>query len=149
MPTLFDDTAYQDIQRRLDALQPDAPRQWGKMSVAQMLEHVARALDMAQGRPPAKQAALGKVIGWIFKPGFVGPKPFQKNGPTGPAFIVTGDPDFAATKARVKTLVQNFHASGEQGCDGNIHGFFGRLTGKEWGVTQYKHLDHHLRQFGK
>jgi hypothetical protein len=27
-------------------------------------------------------------------------------------------------------------------------GFFGRMSGAEWGVTQYKHLDHHLRQFG-
>ena len=29
----------QEIVRRLEALKPDAQRQWGKMSVAQMLEH--------------------------------------------------------------------------------------------------------------
>jgi hypothetical protein len=29
-----------------------------------------------------------------------------------------------------------------------VHGFFGPLSGAEWGVSQYKHVDHHLRQFG-
>ena len=32
--------------------------------------------------------------------------------------------------------------------DGNVHPFFGTLTGKQWGETQYKHVDHHFRQFG-
>jgi hypothetical protein len=62
--------------------------------------------------------------------------------------VIQGDPDFARTKERVKTLLAEFHALGERGCDGNIHGFFGKMTGAEWGVTQFKHLDHHLRQFG-
>jgi len=26
--------------------------------------------------------------------------------------------------------------------------FFGKLSGKEWGELMYKHIDHHLRQFG-
>jgi hypothetical protein len=25
---------------------------------------------------------------------------------------------------------------------------FGRISGRSWGALQYKHLDHHLRQFG-
>jgi hypothetical protein len=25
---------------------------------------------------------------------------------------------------------------------------FGALSGKDWGALSYKHLDHHLRQFG-
>jgi hypothetical protein len=62
--------------------------------------------------------------------------------------VVQGEPDFGRTKERVKTLLGEFHALGEQGCHGNIHGFFGRMTGAEWGVTQFKHMDHHLRQFG-
>jgi DNA-binding response OmpR family regulator len=61
---------------------------------------------------------------------------------------VKGEPEFAAAKARVRSLLDDFHAQGERGCEGRVHGFFGRLTGAEWGITQYKHLDHHLRQFG-
>lgn len=28
------------------------------------------------------------------------------------------------------------------------HAAFGSLSGREWGVLQYRHLDHHFRQFG-
>lgn len=148
METLFNPEAYQEILRRVDSIQPDAQRQWGKMPVAQMLEHNARAVEMAAGKKVSKQAFLGKMIGWMFWKGFVGPKPFQKNGPTGPDFIIRDEPDFDRTKARLRSLLEEFHAIGEQGCDGTIHGFFGPMTGAEWGVTQHKHLDHHLRQFG-
>lgn len=148
MSTLFDPDMYRDIQRRLEGLGADAPRQWGKMTPAQMLEHTARALEMALARPPGRQALLGKLIGWMFRSQFLGPKPFARNAPTGPALVVADHPDFARAKARVRALVDELHAGGERGCDGHVHGFFGRLTGKEWGITQYKHLDHHLRQFG-
>ena len=148
METLFDPAVYGKVLRRVESIQPGSQRQWGKMTVAQMLEHTARALEMAAGKKESKQAFLGKMIGWKFRKGFVGPEPFQRNAPTGPDFVIQGEPDFGRTKERVKTLLGEFHALGEQGCDGNIHGFFGRMTGAEWGVTQFKHMDHHLRQFG-
>jgi hypothetical protein len=148
LKTLFEPGAYQEILGRVESLQPSAPRQWGKMSPAQMLEHLARALEMAAGKTPGEQALLGKLIGWAFWGGFLGPKPFPKNSPTAPSFIVPHEPNFAATKARVVGLLGELQALGEPGCDGKVHLFFGRLTGAEWGATQYKHLDHHLRQFG-
>src|SRR5262249_10258368 len=122
-------------------------RQWGKMSPGQMLEHTARVLEMATGRKPSQQALPGKLIAWMFKKDFVGPKPFGKNAPTGPSFKVQDEPQLEATRAKVKELIRELHAQGEKGCDGRVHAFFGTLTGAEWGVTQYKHVDHHLRQF--
>ena len=148
MTTLFDPVEYDDVVRRLELIGPASARQWGKMTASQMLEHVARALEMAVAKPPMKQAFIGKLIGWAFRSGFVGPKDFPKNSPTGPTLIIKDEPDFARTKARMKTLLAEFHALGERGCEGHIHGFFGTLTGEEWGVTQRKHVDHHLRQFG-
>jgi hypothetical protein len=146
--TLFDAAVYREVMRRVESIQPGSQRQWGKMSVTQMLEHTARALEIGAGKKTTTQAFLGKMIGWIFRKGFVGPQPFSKNSPTSPDFVVQGEPDFGRTKEKLKTLLSEFHALGEDGCDGNIHGFFGRMTGAEWGVTQFKHLDHHLRQFG-
>ncbi len=148
MKSIFDQPAYHEIIERLDHLNPDATRQWGTMSPPQMLEHCARAIEMASGKSPMQQAFLGKMIGWIFKGSFLGEKPFPKNSPTAPDFIIKDEPDFAATKAKLRALTTEIHQLGEAGTDGNIHGFFGRLSGAQWGVTQYKHLDHHLRQFG-
>lgn len=148
METLFNPDTLKTIQARVDALSPSATRQWGKMTVTQMMEHTARALEMAAGKTPSKQALLGKLIGWTVKKRFLGPQPFPKNGPTAPEFIVKDDPAFDETKKRLQALLSEFHSLGERGCDGNVHKFFGPLTGAEWGITQYKHLDHHLRQFG-
>lgn len=147
MESIFDPAVYRAVLRRVETIQPGSQRQWGKMTVTQMLEHTARALEVAAGKRESRQAFVGKTIGWVFRKGFVGPKPFSKNAPTGPGFVVRDEPDFDRTKERLKTLLDEFHALGEQGCDGNIHGFFGRMTGAEWGVSQFKHLDHHLRQF--
>ena len=47
MKSLFDQSTYDEVISRLDRLAPDTARQWGKMSPAQMLEHCARALEMA------------------------------------------------------------------------------------------------------
>ena len=148
MQTLFDPQTHQDVATRVAALRVDSERQWGKMSPAQMLEHTSRVLEMAIGKRPVPQALLGKLIGWMVRKQFVGEKPFSKNGPTGPWLIVKDEPDFAAVQSKATALLREFHELGERGCDGRVHGFFGKMTGAEWGVTQFKHMDHHLRQFG-
>ena len=148
MNSLFDSATHREVVRRVESIRQDSPRLWGKMSPAQMLEHTARALEMATGRKRTKQALIGKLISWAVRKDFVGEKPFGKNGPTGPDFIVHGEPDFQESREKLTALLNEFHGLGVKGCDGNIHGFFGKMTGNEWGVTQYKHMDHHLRQFG-
>ena len=148
MKTIFDSDTLEELFDRLGKLTPDAERQWGKMSPAQMMEHTARALEMATGQKPMQQAFIGKAIGWIFKNKFLGEEPFPKNSPTGPTLIIKDDPNFEPTRERLRALISDFHGLGIGGTDGNIHGFFGPLTGKQWGETQYKHVDHHLRQFG-
>lgn len=148
MKTLFEANTHEEIQDRLGKLTPETERQWGKMSPAQMMEHTAVALEMATGDVPMTQAFIGKAIGWILKGKFLGEQPFPKNSPTGPTLIIKDEPDFEATRQRLAGLITSFHGLGESGTDGNIHGFFGPLTGKQWGETQYKHVDHHLRQFG-
>src|SRR5580692_6607051 len=55
MRNLFEKEAADEVCGRLDKLQPETPRQWGKMDVAQMMAHCSAALDMASGKlsPPA------------------------------------------------------------------------------------------------
>lgn len=148
MKTIFDPETRDELLDRLGKLGPDTTRQWGKMSPSQMMEHTAVALEMATGDVPMKHAFIGKLIGWAFKKKFLREEPFPKNSPTGPTLIIKDEPDFESTRARLKVLITKFHVMGESGTDGNVHGFFGPLNGKQWGETQFKHVDHHLRQFG-
>lgn len=148
MKTLFERTAHDELQERLGKLTAETQREWGKMSPAQMMEHTARALELGIGGAPVKQIFAGKLFSKFFMKEFLGEEPFKKNRPTGPDFIIKHEPEFEPTKERLSALITKFHELGESGTDGNVHKFFGRLTGKQWGVTQYKHVDHHLRQFG-
>ncbi len=49
---------------------------------------------------------------------------------------------------RLSALIDRFAAAGPAGCTTHPHTFFGPLTPQEWAALMYKHLDHHLRQFG-
>jgi hypothetical protein len=147
MRTIYDKDTHAELHARLDRLTPAASREWGKMSPSQMMEHTARAIEMATGEVPMQQHLLGKAIGWMFKGKFLGEQPFSKNMPTGPTLIIADEPEFEATRARLKRLMTDLHTMGPVGTDGNVHGFFGPLKGDEWGICQYKHVDHHLRQF--
>ncbi len=148
MKTLFDKDTHSELHERLGKLTATAERQWGKMSASQMMEHTARAMEMATTDTVMKQALMGKLLGWVFREEFLGEKPFRKNAPTGPDFVIKNEPDFETTRTRLKDVMDKMYILGEAGTDGKVHRFFGRLSGKQWGETQYKHVDHHLRQFG-
>jgi hypothetical protein len=124
MKTIFDSETKAELHERLGKLRPGAERRWGKMSASQMMEHTARALEMAAGHKPMKHHILGKLLGWIWRNEFLGEKPFRQNAPTGPDFIIKDEPDFESTRRRLNDLITEFHGLGEAGTDGNVHGFF-------------------------
>ncbi len=149
MKTMFDAACVDELQRRFAGLQPGSPRHWGKMSPAQMLAHCSKGLEMATGelRPP--RAFIGRIIGRLIKRAALGDdKPMVRNSPTAKELMVEADCEFAAEKARLSGLIDSFAAAGPAACTSHPHAFFGPLNPDEWGILMYKHLDHHLRQFG-
>jgi Protein of unknown function (DUF1569) len=146
--TLFDPASRGSILERLAGLAPSAARQWGKMNAAQMLAHCSAALEVGTGDKPRKQALIGRLLGRFVRASLLGEKPFGKDSPTDPTFVMTGDKDFAAEKSRLAALIGRFSELGPGNAGGQTHSFLGRLSGEEWGVLMRKHLDHHLRQFG-
>ena len=148
MQNLFDSSAKNEILQRLGALTPEAARQWGKMSVPQMLAHCSVALESGTGDKPRPQKLIGKIFAPFVRKGLLGDKPFSKGSPTDPTFVVRDERDFAREKDRLAGLVERFCALGKDEACKQTHSFFGRMTGDEWGRLMYKHLDHHFRQFG-
>jgi hypothetical protein len=88
------------------------------------------------------------LFGKLAKKSVVGEKPFKRNLPTAPSFIVKGEKNFEEEKAKLLELVNTFASGGEKGLTKDPHPFFGAMTPREWDTSQWKHLDHHLRQFG-
>ena len=72
----------------------------------------------------------------------------RRNSPTAPGLIVEGEADLESSRERLLAVLDRFVAGGEQRCTTHPHVFFGAMTPREWSTMMYKHLDHHLRQFG-
>jgi hypothetical protein len=146
---LFQAERVDEIKGRLRQLRPDSSREWGTMGPAQMLAHCSAGIEMAAGeiRPP--RALIGRVIGRAVKRvAFREGEPFRRNSPTSKELVITAAVDFETERKRLSGLIDRFAATGPSGCTDHPHAFFGPLLPDEWAILMYKHLDHHLRQFG-
>ncbi|HVN94422.1 MAG TPA: DUF1569 domain-containing protein [Terracidiphilus sp.] len=149
MESLFDAGCAEGMKQRLSRLKPDQPRQWGKMNAGQMLAHCSKGLRMATGEIRAPRPLMGRILGPIVKPMALREGvPMHKNSPTSRELVIGEPIDFEAERAQLIALIDRFGAAGAAGCTDHPHPFFGRLTADEWSMLMWKHLDHHLRQFG-
>lgn len=148
MKNLFQPEVVDELLSRIDKLQPASPRQWGKMDAAQMMAHCSAALDMALGQLNLPRVLIGRVLGPFVKPLFINEKPFSRNSPTAKELVFADPRDFAREQEQLKLKVRQFHQGGETQCTRHPHPFFGPLSPQDWSRGMYKHLDHHLRQFG-
>jgi hypothetical protein len=148
MKNLFEPETVDEVIARIDKLQPASQRQWGKMDVAQMMAHCSITMDIASGRLNPPRIFIGRLIAPFFKSIYTNDKPFAKNGPTGKELIVVDRRDFAREREQLRVKVRDFYKGGEARCTRHPHPFFGSLSPYAWSRGMYKHLDHHLRQFG-
>ena len=146
--SLFDAAGRAAMIARLDQLRADSPRQWGKMSIGQMLAHCQQPLRVAVGELPLKRSLVGRLFGRMAKKKLLAPEPWKTGMPTAPEFKVTDPREFNAEKAALRALIERFGAGGPSGLTQQPHPFFGPLSSEEWQALQWRHLDHHLRQFG-
>ena len=136
------------ITSRIDNLTAGSQRQWGKMTVAQMLAHCTAALRVANDETHPPRIFIGRILAPFIRKTFFDETPFPKNTPTDKSFIVTDQRDFDNEKKILKEQINKFCTGGEAGVTKHPHSFVGRLTPQQWSIGMYKHLDHHLRQFG-
>lgn len=147
---IFDKQVSNEIISRIQQLTPTTQPHWGKMSVDQMLAHCN--VTYAYTYEPEKFQKpnfLKKFLLKTFVKGIVvSEKPYQKNGRTAPEFIMTGTKDFDYEKIKLIHNITKTQHLGESHFDGLENFSFGKMTGKEWNNMFYKHLNHHLSQFG-
>lgn len=143
---LFDPAVKQDIINRINTLSPASTPIWGKMNVAQMLAHLQFPIGIAFGTQQPKGSFLLRLIGPLFKSKLWDGSPWKQGLPTDPTFITTGtDKDFEKEKAALLGLLNRFS---ESAIVGEKHPIFGKMTKENWSRATWKHIDHHLRQFG-
>jgi hypothetical protein len=149
MKNLFEPTSVQEVKQRIAQLRPDSERRWGKMNPGQALAHCSRAMETALGDTNLPRMLIGRIIGGPVKRMALGnDEPMKRNSPTSPAFVVRDQPDVSIESARLTALIERFAEGGPKGYTTHPHTFFGPMTPDESAILMYKHVDHHLRQFG-
>ncbi|RZJ36058.1 MAG: DUF1569 domain-containing protein [Flavobacterium sp.] len=148
MANIFNIESNVALLERIEILTPASKPLWGKMTVAQMLLHCQKPLDIAEGKLLMKRGLIGWLFGKAAKNDFLNKPEFKKNLPTAKLFKVTAETDFNKEKEALIRQVVKFREEGPSVIKNMEHPFFGVMSIEEWGILQYKHLDHHLRQFG-
>lgn len=148
MQDLFSPAVSGKIVSRMEQLKSTSQPLWGKMNVAQMLAHCQAPLQVALKEKKLKRNLFGILFGKMAKKKLTSGKPFPRNLPTDKSFLVTDERKFEEEKSKLITLINRFTAAGGESISKETHPFFGKMTPEEWGILSYKHLDHHLQQFG-
>lgn len=149
MKSLFNTEVHAEILSRVNQLTDSSKGLWGKMSVSQMLRHCQFPLKIALGDYNNTKGPnpFMKLLMKSFKKNLYNDKPWRQNLPTAKMLKVTDERDFSVEKEKLTVLINDFHQQKDKKV-WDPHPVFGSFTYDQWGQMQYKHLDHHLRQFG-
>lgn len=146
---VFDANVVEEVIGRINRLTPGTQPQWGKMSVDQVLAHLNVPYIMVyENTLPRPNWFMRQVLLTFVKQKVVGPEPYARNTPTAPVFKMVGKKDFEAEKAKLIAYIRRVQKDGAIAFNGKESASFGPLTTQEWNAMFYKHLEHHLTQFG-
>jgi len=149
MKSVFDQNVTAELIDRIEKLKSSTAPQWGKMNASQMLAHCNVTYELVYENIHPKPKGFMKFIMKNFiKKLVVSEKPYGKNGRTAPMFLITDEKNFNQEKTRLINYITKTQQLGESHFDGKESHAFGPLNKTEWNNMFYKHLDHHLTQFG-
>ena len=146
MKSLFEEHTYNEIKSRIHNLNENLQAHWGKMNVGQMAWHCQGPLNIILEKNDygMKPSWLAKLF---FKKSLYNDKPWRKGLPTAKFLKTQEQKDFNDEKAKLEALIDEAYSQRDK-TKWKPHPAFGYFTPQQWGQMQYKHLDHHLRQFG-
>ena len=149
MKNIFAAEVNSELINRINQLSSKSLPKWGKMNVGQMLAHCSVTYELIYESNHKKTKGFKKFLLKNFVKGIVvGEKPYKKNTRTAPAFLITSEKEFEKEKDRLVQYMIKTQQLGRDHFEGKESHSFGPLTSKEWNTMFFKHLDHHLSQFG-
>lgn len=143
--SLYTREVYDTCLRRIDAVTEETGAQWGSMSAAQMLSHCAEVQEVGNGKDLVGTPLIVRLFAKMIRNLVVGDKPYPRSTRTHPQYLQDDERNFELEKLRLIAALDSFVDAGPR--EGR-HSLFGPMSAEERSWTCYKHLDHHLTQFG-
>ncbi|WP_299111011.1 DUF1569 domain-containing protein [uncultured Winogradskyella sp.] len=146
---IFKPQDYQGIVKRIEKLESTNEKEWGKMSIVQMLEHCSLQLKLGLGYIELSgYEGPGIQRTWFGRKSFLYAMPWLKGMPTPSQMNMMKNDvspgDFSKEKNQLINLLEEVQKNRSL----KPHAFFGAMNQKDWGRLIWKHLDYHLKQFG-
>jgi hypothetical protein len=148
MSTMADPAISSRCCERIANLDPNAAPKWGHMNARQMICHLNDSFRVAAGgkyASPATNLFKRTVFKWV---ALRTPVPWPAGVPTRPEIEQgrggTRPAEWESDCAQLRAAIHAFNVRTEFAA----HPIFGRMSRGEWMVWGYRHVDHHLRQFG-
>mgnify|MGYP003627156440 FL=1 len=149
LPNIFNKSVTDEMIARINKLKADTKPEWGKMSAPQMLAHCNVTYEMVyENKHPKPNFFMKFILKTFVKNIVVGEKPYKRNSQTAPAFLITDSRDFDLERKRLIGYLNQTQQLGEESFNNKESHSFGKLSIVEWNNMFYKHLDHHMTQFG-
>ena len=149
LPNIFNKEVSEGVIDRINNLNHQTQPKWGKMSVEKMLAHCSVTYEYVYENKYTKPGFMrGLLLKLVVKGIVTNEKPYKHGTPTGPDFVITDERVFETEKQRLVGFIRKTQELGESHFDGKESHSFGALNKDQWNNMFYKHLDHHLSQFG-
>ncbi|MGV1013108.1 MAG: DUF1569 domain-containing protein [Flavobacterium sp.] len=145
--SIYDTSDTEKIISRIQSLTTESTGAWGEMTVDQMLQHCTAAIEVAFGEKELTVKWMMRILGKLAKKKIFNSE-FQPNSPTASEFIFSDSYDFETSKSTLIQKYSRFSNEGKSAITVMKHPFWGNMTYEDWDKLMWKHLDHHLRQFG-
>ena len=149
MKHIFDAKTRSELSNRIASIDSNSQANWGKMSAFQMLRHCTENEKMLLREKEFPRLFIGRLFGKLaLKANLKDESPLGKNSPTHPQLVIKEEGNVETEKQLWIDLLSKYSAKKANSYEGFIHPFFGKMTQEQVGQFAYKHIDHHLRQFG-
>lgn len=147
MRSLLNAKNQQRILDRIERLEPERSPLWGRMTAPRMVAHLCDQMRLTLGgvevapmRSYARYPVVRELLLYVL--------PWPKGKVKGPREAFVSKP--GEWENEVKNLIDLIQRYVEEDPRPTYpdHPLFGRMSRRDWGVLCYRHIDHHLRQFG-
>jgi hypothetical protein len=148
MSTRADPKVRAACRKRIQRLDPNAAAKWGRMTVHQMVCHLNDSFRVGMGEKyasPATSVLQRTLVKWV---ALRTPLRWPRGVPTLPEIEQgrggTPPADWSSDCAELLDLIDTFAKYQTFA----LHPTFWNMSQRDWLTWGYRHVDHHLRQFG-
>lgn len=149
MESIFNKHTIEGFKKRIEQITENSTRQWGKFTVYQMLKHATENDRMLLREKSYERLFIGRLFGKMaLNKTTKNDAPNDKNSPTHPELIIKGSGNVEIQKQAWLSMIDKYPQLTKAHYVGFVHPFYGSMTADQVSIVAYKHIDHHLRQFG-